>query len=136
MIQRHAPHVRGEIAEMQAALFFMEQGLLVSKPVGGCAPYDLVIDDGTRLYRVEVKRATMERRGQCYQACVSKTVSVDGRPRSAVRTETLADLLFIIDADGRMYVFPGATILGRHMVTVRPEQAIDPATWFLPQEVA
>lgn len=44
----------GDVGEMEAAIYFRSQGFFVSKPIGD-APYDLVVDDGGRLFTVEVK---------------------------------------------------------------------------------
>lgn len=55
-----ANEILGDHAEMVAAAWFRAEGYLVSL-VWGQGPYDLVVDDGSDRYRVEVKATT--RRG-------------------------------------------------------------------------
>jgi hypothetical protein len=45
----------GDVSELVVALALARAGYLVSKPFGENARYDLVIDDGTTLSRVQVK---------------------------------------------------------------------------------
>ncbi|WYV99334.1 hypothetical protein KoPa4_00168 [Pseudomonas phage vB_PpuM-KoPa-4] len=47
--------VQGNIAEAKALLHFTEMGYCISKPVFENTPYDFVIDNGCKLYRVQVK---------------------------------------------------------------------------------
>lgn len=52
----------GDLAELKAALYFAEQGYVVSKPIGDNAPYDLIVDKDNKLQKVQVK-ARSERNG-------------------------------------------------------------------------
>ncbi len=45
----------GDISEMHVAAAFLKRGYLVSRPFGENQRYDLIIDDGERLSRVQVK---------------------------------------------------------------------------------
>ncbi|HTW85023.1 MAG TPA: group I intron-associated PD-(D/E)XK endonuclease [Candidatus Sulfotelmatobacter sp.] len=45
----------GDISEARVLTALMEAGYVVSRPFGENQRYDLVIDDGQRLYRVQVK---------------------------------------------------------------------------------
>lgn len=49
----------GEISEIAVVLRLMRAGYDVSRPFGDNARYDLVIDDGARLSRVQVKTARL-----------------------------------------------------------------------------
>jgi|DEB19_MinimDraft_2_1074335.scaffolds.fasta_scaffold14292_2 hypothetical protein len=48
---------RGSEAELLVALIATQQGFAVSTPITHHSEYDLIIDTGTRLNRVQVKRA-------------------------------------------------------------------------------
>ncbi|HEY7543986.1 MAG TPA: group I intron-associated PD-(D/E)XK endonuclease [Blastocatellia bacterium] len=52
---RAATTGRGNISESRVLAAFVQAGFIVSLPFGGGAPYDLVIDTGFRLLRVQVK---------------------------------------------------------------------------------
>ncbi len=45
----------GELSELIVALRLAQAGCLVAKPFGESSRYDLIIDDGSVLYRVQVK---------------------------------------------------------------------------------
>lgn len=45
----------GDLAELKIACLFAEKGYFVSRPMTDNAPYDLIVDDGTRLKKVQIK---------------------------------------------------------------------------------
>lgn len=45
----------GDLAELKVACYFAELGYVVSKPIGDNASYDLIIDTGVSLKKVQVK---------------------------------------------------------------------------------
>ena len=49
-------NIKGSVAEHKVMLRALEKGFLVSKPILPCR-YDLVLDDGDKLYRAQVKYA-------------------------------------------------------------------------------
>lgn len=48
---------RGAVVELRFALACIERHAMVAAPWGDYAPYDWIVDNGTRLYRVQVKSA-------------------------------------------------------------------------------
>jgi PD-(D/E)XK endonuclease len=53
----------GNISMIKCVAAFTEAGYIVSLPLGDGHLYDLVIDDGTRLYRVQCKTARLQAGG-------------------------------------------------------------------------
>ena len=51
---------KGLITELQSILFFVEKGFLVSIPYGNAGRYDLLVDNGQRIYRIQCKTAHLE----------------------------------------------------------------------------
>ena len=49
---------KGNITEMQCALAFMKMGYKVSFPYGEDCKYDMIVDTGRKLYRVQCKTAS------------------------------------------------------------------------------
>lgn len=45
----------GNLSTLKCELAFMEAGYIVSRPTGDAHPYDLIVDDGRQLYRVQCK---------------------------------------------------------------------------------
>lgn len=53
-------HIKGQLAELKVQQRAVEKGFLVSKPIYDGGRYDLIIDDGKRLWRAQVKYADGE----------------------------------------------------------------------------
>ena len=49
---------KGNITEMQCAVAFMQQGYKVSFPYGEDCKYDMIVDTGKHLYRVQCKTSS------------------------------------------------------------------------------
>lgn len=49
---------KGNITEMQCAIAFMQYGFKVSFPYGEDCKYDMIIDTGNHLYRIQCKTST------------------------------------------------------------------------------
>jgi hypothetical protein len=60
----------GDLSELEAARALARAGYLVSKPLGDSHRYDLIIDDGETLSRVQVKTGRL-RKGSVIFACFS-----------------------------------------------------------------
>ena len=48
---------KGLTTELQAILFFVDKGFLVSIPYGNAGRYDLLVDNGQKIYRIQCKTA-------------------------------------------------------------------------------
>jgi hypothetical protein len=57
-IRRDNPRKQGDIGVGAAIAWFMANGYCVLMPLSESQPYDLVVDDGERLQRVQVKTTT------------------------------------------------------------------------------
>ena len=74
------PKAIGELSEMAAALHLMRAGYDVAQPFGDNARYDLVIDDGARLLRVQVKTGRLGQDGGiAFPTCSSQVHRGRGR---------------------------------------------------------
>lgn len=49
--------------------WWLERGYITSRPSGGRAPYDLVVDDGVRLLRCEVKVKSHRSKARLGEKC-------------------------------------------------------------------
>lgn len=50
-----SPSSRGNLSESKVLTGYIKAGFIVSVPFGGGAPYDLIVDTGAKLLRVQVK---------------------------------------------------------------------------------
>lgn len=55
--------IKGDISELSVQIEFLKAGIKVSTPVGDNCPYDLIIDYNDKLYKVQVKTATLQENG-------------------------------------------------------------------------
>jgi hypothetical protein len=54
------PTTKGDIGELKIALDLIKRGFKVSKPLSSDSRYDLIADDGHKLYRVQCKYTTSD----------------------------------------------------------------------------
>lgn len=64
---------KGEISEGHVIAHLLKRGFSVSMPFGDNQRYDLILDDGNRLWRVQVKTAR-----RCDGGIIFQTASVNG----------------------------------------------------------
>jgi hypothetical protein len=115
---------KGDMAELAVALDLRRRGYGVAIPFGEAAAYDLVLDRGTSLERVQVKHAR-SRDGVIHVRCQSLTI-VEGKVRSTTPyTAATIDWIAAWDArSGRCSYVPAAELgSGRTCMTLR----LDPA---------
>jgi hypothetical protein len=101
---------QGDVGLSVALAWFAAQGATVSVPLTDSQDYDLVIERYAVLERVQV-RTTRFRARQHYVV----NLRVNGGNRSGVgksrKVDALAyDQLFVLAADGQMYLFPKAAL--------------------------
>lgn len=121
-IRRANPREQGVIGFGDAVGWFGAHGFLVSIPLVDSQRYDLVVDDGAQLLRVQVKTAT--HRGHHGRFVVGlKTAGGNQRIYTVKRFDHGAcELLYVLTDAGQRYVIPttafdaGATLtLGKHV---------------------
>jgi hypothetical protein len=107
-----------------ASGWFLRRGYSVSYPAEPC-PYDLVVDCGQKLHRVQVKTATLRSRGGRVWVCSLQRKSAFVR-REPYDPESI-DFFFLIDGDSCMYLVPVAEVAGQAVVHLPlPHRAIRP----------
>jgi len=62
-MQKNHTNIKGNVSESAALNAFSKAGFVVSVPFGNGAPYDLIVDTGKRLLKVQVKTGRL--RGGC-----------------------------------------------------------------------
>jgi len=64
-VVKSATDALGGIGEIAVASHFARAGYFVSKPLAEQAPYDLIVDDGKALHRIQVKTTKPKRGALC-----------------------------------------------------------------------
>ena len=110
-----APNL-GELRDagsMMAAVWFVLRGYAVSWPLEP-RRYDLLVENGERIYRVQVKTTT-------YRSGGSSIVSISNSRRSGrcVYTPDEIDYFFVIDGDCDAYLIPYEVVAGVQHISLR-----------------
>lgn len=99
------PKDQGSIGEARAVYEYTRMGFVVSKPIKDC-DYDLLVDDGNSIKRVQVKTTTHKKSGTTY----SCNLRVQGGNQSFATVKKRKmddwDLLFVLAEDGRCWSIP------------------------------
>jgi len=70
---------QGELAEARFAVKAVEHGLIVSEPLGDSAPYDRIVDNGSTLFKVQIKSTSdLQSRGRKKGAPSYKVMAARG----------------------------------------------------------
>ncbi|MBV8299489.1 MAG: hypothetical protein JO083_08090 [Candidatus Eremiobacteraeota bacterium] len=101
--------LKGDVSELRVAAALIEAGYAVSKPFGENQRYDLVIDDGERLQRVQVKTGRIRGGVVLFSCC-----STHGHRRTQLMTRPYTgqiDLLAVFCPDNeKVYLVPEAEL--------------------------
>lgn len=112
--------MQGLIGVGDAIHWFIVNGYCVSIPVNDSQPYDLVVDGGERLERVQVKTTT------CRSPAGRFIVQLETRGgnqsfNSGKKFDpAAADLLYVLTDDSERYVIPTKAIAARSGLTLGP----------------
>lgn len=74
----HHTKTIGDVAELLAAAKYIEKGYVVSRPLTDHARYDLLIDDGNNILKVQVKARSMKNGSVAVQKYTSNKAYEDG----------------------------------------------------------
>ena len=92
----------GNLTEAKVIVALIEAGYLVSQPFGGGHKYDLIADDGKKLFRVQCKTGRV-RNG----VLIFNAYSVPGNKAKKCDYRGLADLFAVLNPiDGQVFLVP------------------------------
>lgn len=97
---------QGDIGMCYAMAYFSKAGYTVCIPITDSQDYDLIIDNGTKLYKVQVKTTKFKYKDRIYAASI-KTCG-GNRSGQTIKNfnDNSSDLLFILTDEGTMYLIP------------------------------
>lgn len=96
---------KGILTEERCKLFFIERGLTVSVPIGDNAKYDLIVDTGTKLLRLQVKTSHSNDNGSTFS--FEATSNVVNRRTILTKKYNKEDIDgFCTWFDGKVYIIP------------------------------
>jgi len=113
------PRRQGDIDEAAAIDWLTRLGAAVAFPLFHSPDYDLIVDLGGLLFRVQVK--TSSRRGSSERFTVHLATNGENQSWMGVVKKfdpTRFDFLFVLVQDGRRWFIPPCEIEGRHSICV------------------
>lgn len=114
---------QGDIGVWTAILYYTRQpAITVSVPTTEQCRYDLVIDDGYRLMRVQVKTCTFKAKSGAYEVQLrTNGANYTTKYKCAKIDIGECDMVFILTGDGTAYEMPSRVLHGRSTVTMSGE---------------
>ena len=100
------PKHQGSIGESKAIYEYTKMGFIVSKPIMDC-DYDLLIDDGTSIKKVQVKTTRQLHRTSKNPICNLRVMGGNQSFSTSKNRKTDDwDILFVLSEDGRCWSIP------------------------------
>jgi hypothetical protein len=100
------PREQGDIGELSALCWLVDQGAKVSVPFGHSPDYDLVADFYPRLLRVQVKTSTCFRRGRWVVSLATYGGNQSWGGLVKRLDASRCDYLFVLVGNGRRWFIP------------------------------
>ena len=119
-MRRANPREQGEIGLSIAISWFGRSGYAVLVPLCDNQPYDLIVDDGERLARVEVKTTTRRTRGGVFYVDLRTTGGNRSVYTSRLFDPAKADLLFVVTDAGDANLLPTTALTTTSNLTLGP----------------
>lgn len=110
---------QGDIGLGSAIAYFTSLGWTVCIPLTDSQDYDLIVDDGASLQRVQVKTTKFRPHGLSYEAAL-KTSGGNRSGKGKVKKfdPSKIELLFILTEDGTRYLIPSHDLAGNTTVSL------------------
>lgn len=115
----------GDLGELAFVLAASSKGLAVSKPFGDCRRYDLIVDSGRRLLRIQVKSVYRRSREGPYKVNCSRRIGTNRLSYTIAEIDYLAAYLA---PDDLWYLVPISAILIRRTISLYPDGPRRPRT--------
>jgi hypothetical protein len=110
---------QGDVGVATAVAFYTHKGYIESQPLKQNTKYDLVVDKGGTLYRVQVKTSRFKATKSSYRVNLKTcggNQSWDKIPKNILPED--CDLLFAYSFDGKCYEFPPEVFVDKPNLTL------------------
>lgn len=122
---RENPREQGLLGLTDAIAWFGANGYLVNLPLIDAQPYDLVVDDGQRLQRVQVKTTTQRAANDTFQVQLCTRGGNQSFHTTKYFDPAVVELLYVLtDAEDR-YLLPTTIIRARTALALNDRFAAD-----------
>lgn len=101
---------QGNLGLGVAIAYYTSKCIPVSIPLNGTQSYDLVIDDGNTLKRVQIKTTKFKSQRGDYMVQLRNTGGSSGKSVIRLFDNKKSDILFVVTRDGDKYEIPTSLI--------------------------
>lgn len=108
----------GLLYEVKAKLLLLEKGFSVSEPMCASSKYDLIVDNGERLFKVQVKKTSRKNSKTSYRCRLHST---SGNKVKKYKKNEVDMFVIYIEPLDIWYVVPFDDVEGKHEITVNPD---------------
>jgi hypothetical protein len=113
---------QGDKSEALAIFYYTSLGYIVSKPLNHSSYYDLIVDNGEQLIRVECKSSRYKENKKSYAVSLRTTGGNQSFNKISKKIDSSkVDKIFILDGDGYYYVFESSKLNNRSTVNVNKQ---------------
>lgn len=112
------PKEKGDLAVANAINYFMSNGYEVCLPIGDKRPYDLVVEQDGKLYRVQIKYAGYYKGDKKYKAALRTMGGNQSYYTARKYDDNAFDLLFVYVENGRKFIFPWSELTVRNTLSI------------------
>ena len=110
---------QGDIGMCYAMAYYSKLGWTVSIPITDSQDYDLVVDNGTRLFKVQVKTTRFKAPSGNYTASLTTNGgNRSGSGKTKKFNDNSSDLLFVLTEAGECYSIPTSEINSTTIITL------------------
>lgn len=117
---------KGIEAQLKAEQRANELGYVVSKPTTDCCRYDMIIDDGEKLQKVQVKYCSHSLKTSIGSVEVNlRKYSLNGKCRGYYTKQEIDALIVYVQPVDKLCFFPASVIDGKKSLTIRYEKPLN-----------
>ncbi len=102
--------LQGNVGIGSAMQYFTSLGWVVSTPLTDAQKYDLIVDNGERLYRVQVKTTFHKTKHDVYQVMIKTCGGNQSFNKTYLFDKNRVDLIFILTDNGDRWLIPSEKI--------------------------
>lgn len=113
--------LKGSIGEYAVTMEFLKMGFTVSHPYGDNARYDLIVDDGKKLYKVQIKYTSVKTESDSWLCrCISSKNHTTNKRLDSYEND-IDIIAFYISELNQCIMFTVDEIKGKNTICVREQ---------------
>lgn len=109
---------QGDLGEARAIYEYTKMGYIVSKPLCDSEKYDLIVDDGEELKKVQVKTCRFKPKNKGYEVYLATSGGNTKENTKRKPQEGDYDELFILTESDECWIIPACYAVGKGSITV------------------